>query len=389
AQPQLAVRFMTVKSKKELNRAVLVGGIFILIMTGVAFTVGSLSNVFFLQKEVVEGKLMAVSGVGEAPADWAWVVAKKERGINVNPDGSLKNPAIGPDEKSVPCILLHVDTLGVDEADTHLIYKGYGGAAAITPAAAIEGLEIGADPTSLVGQNVKIQPRATAYLRAIVKYKTTAGDGTDRVVYECQTSKIIPAYIRGAMPGWFGLIFLVTLLAAAMSTLSSQFHAVGTSIGRDVYEQITGRHGHGIGITRVGIILGIIVAVLFSYYMRSGYIIARATAIFFGLCGAAFLPAFIGGLFFKRMTKSAAVTSVVVGFLVSMFWLIFVKDKEARALGFCYALFEKHSLLLDKPNWAVVDPIVIALPISILVAIVVSLMTKPPSQEHLDKCFNK
>ncbi|MHC5088756.1 MAG: sodium:solute symporter family transporter, partial [Planctomycetota bacterium] len=253
----------------------------------------------------------------------------------------------------------------------------------------IEGLEIGADPTSLVGQNVKIQPRATAYLRAIVKYKTTAGDGTDRVVYECQTSKIIPAYIRGAMPGWFGLIFLVTLLAAAMSTLSSQFHAVGTSIGRDVYEQITGRHGHGIGITRVGIILGIIVAVLFSYYMRSGYIIARATAIFFGLCGAAFLPAFIGGLFFKRMTKSAAVTSVVVGFLVSMFWLIFVKDKEARALGFCYALFEKHSLLLDKPNWAVVDPIVIALPISILVAIVVSLMTKPPSQEHLDKCFNK
>ena len=48
AQPQLAVRFMTVKSKKELNRAVLVGGVFILIMTGVAFTVGPLSNLFFL-----------------------------------------------------------------------------------------------------------------------------------------------------------------------------------------------------------------------------------------------------------------------------------------------------------------------------------------------------
>jgi SSS family solute:Na+ symporter len=58
-------------------------------------------------------------------------------------------------------------------------------------------------------------------------------------------------------------------------------------------------------------------------------------------------------------------------------------------LGICYSLFEKHSLLLDKPNWSVVDPIVVALPISILVAIVVSLMTKPPSQEHLDKCFNK
>jgi SSS family solute:Na+ symporter len=47
AQPQLAVKFMTVKSDTSLNRATLVGGIFILAMTGVAFVVGSLSNVFF------------------------------------------------------------------------------------------------------------------------------------------------------------------------------------------------------------------------------------------------------------------------------------------------------------------------------------------------------
>lgn len=387
AQPQLAVRFMTVKSKKELNRAVLVGGVFILIMTGVAFTVGSLSNVYFLQTEVVEGTLKNVSGVGETPADWAWVIAKKERAINVKPDGSLVNPAIGPDEKSVPCVLLHVDTNGDDEANTHLIYKGYGGAAAITPAAVIEGLETGSDPTPMVGQKVKIQPKATAYMRGIVKYTVADAEGNDRVVYECQTSKIIPVFIGSAMPKWFGLIFLVTLLSAAMSTLSSQFHAVGTSIGRDVYEQVTGKHGHGIAITRIGIVIGIIVAVLFSYYIRSGYIIARATAIFFGLCASAFLPAFVGGLFWKRMTKPAAISSMVIGFLVTAFWLLFIKDKEARALGLCYKLFEKHSLLLDKPTWPVVDPIVIALPISILVAIVVTYLTKPPSKEHLDKCF--
>ncbi len=47
AQPQLSVRFMTVKSGRELNRAVLAGGIFILFMTGGAFTVGALSNVAF------------------------------------------------------------------------------------------------------------------------------------------------------------------------------------------------------------------------------------------------------------------------------------------------------------------------------------------------------
>src|SRR5665648_3259 len=47
SQPQLAVRFMTVKSNKELNRAVLIGGIFIFMMTGTAFILGALSNVYF------------------------------------------------------------------------------------------------------------------------------------------------------------------------------------------------------------------------------------------------------------------------------------------------------------------------------------------------------
>ncbi len=42
---------MTVKSTRELNRATLIGGIFILFMTGVAFVVGALSNVYFFQSQ--------------------------------------------------------------------------------------------------------------------------------------------------------------------------------------------------------------------------------------------------------------------------------------------------------------------------------------------------
>ena len=87
------------------------------------------------------------------------------------------------------------------------------------------------------------------------------------------------------------------------------------------------------------------------------------------------------------MTKAGAIWSMIIGFLVTAFWLLFIKDAEARAIGLCHHLFEKHSLLLDKPNWSVVDPIVVALPISLIVAIVVSLLSKPPSKEHLDKCF--
>ena len=61
AQPQLVVRFMTVKSRRELNRAVIVGGIFILIMTGVAFTVGALSNAYFAENgPALSGRVVKV-----------------------------------------------------------------------------------------------------------------------------------------------------------------------------------------------------------------------------------------------------------------------------------------------------------------------------------------
>ncbi len=386
AQPQLAVRFMTVKSKKELNRAVLIGGVFILIMTGVAFAVGSLSNLYFAQKEKVEGRLVSVSGVGDKPADWSWVVAKQERGLNLDKDGKLVVPFLGPDDKAVPCVLLHIDTDKNGEVDTHLVYKGYGKAAAVMPKAEIEGLTPGDDPTPMVGADVVVAPKATAFTRAVI---SKGVDETGRAMWAFNTGSIIPTFITAAMPGWFGLLFLLTLLAAAMSTLSSQFHASGTSIGRDVYEQITGRHGKSIGVTRIGVIIGIVIAVIISHYARGGYIIARATAIFFGLCASAFLPAFLGGLFFKRMTKAGAIWSMIIGFLVTAFWLLFIKDTEARAIGLCKAMFDKYSLLLDHPSWPVVDPIVVALPISIIVMIVVSMLTKKPSRKHLDMCFGK
>ncbi len=358
AQPQLVVRFMTVKSKRELNRAVLIGGIFILVMTGVAFTVGALSNLYFFDKEEVKGRLVAETVAGS-------VIVKRDKGINAAKDPSR------PDVIALPCHLLHIDTSGNGEADVHLIA---GSALPFMPKAEIS------PAVYAVGDALVVKPKATAYLRAVARN----ADGT----FECKTSLIIPLFIGSAMPRWFGTIFLLTLLAAAMSTLSSQFHTLGTSIGRDVYEQMVPGCQKGIVVTRVGIIVGIVIAVLISYFNKGeGYIIARATAIFFGLCAASFLPSFIGALYWRRVTRPAAIASMISGFAVMSFWLLFVKDAEARALGLCKALTGNYSLLLDKPNWAVVDPIVIALPVSALVLVVVTLLTKAPPKEHVDSCF--
>lgn len=381
AQPQLAVRFMTVKSKKQLNRGVLVGGVFILMMTGVAFTVGALSNVYFAKAEVIKGKVTEV--VTQAP-----VFIKKERGLA---------------PKAI-CTLLRIDVNNDGVPDTTVVAEGVNETAPdgkvtkpwakLMPKAEIADAATGAKMElavlqaglagELKGRELLIRPRASAFTRAVIR------QGED---WEFSSDSIIPIFINQAFPSWFGVVILVTLLAAAMSTLSSQFHTLGSAIGRDVFEQATGMHNRGVIVTRIGMILGIIIAVTFSLYARGGYIIPRATAIFFGLCASAFLPAFVGGLFFKRVTRPAAKASIFVGFLVTVFWLAFINDKEARALGLCYALLGKHSLLVNAagqataPNWPVVDQLFVALPVSLLTLVVVSLLTKRPGNEHLAKCF--
>ena len=46
--------------------------------------------------------------------------------------------------------------------------------------------------------------------------------------------KIIPYFINKAMPDWFAALFMLCILSASMSTLSSQFHTMGASVGSDI-----------------------------------------------------------------------------------------------------------------------------------------------------------
>jgi len=270
AQPQLVVRFMTVKSNRELNRAVASGGVFILMMAGVAYVVGSLSNVFFVR----DLGLTSVAAAG----------------------GVIDN--------------------------------------------------------------------------------------------------IIPLFLKTYLPSWFNTVFMLTLMSAAMSTLSSQYHVVGTSIGRDLFEKSLGIKGHTLTITRIGVVISILASALLAYVgnqlkMDIG-LIAQATAVFFGICAAAFLPVYIGALFVRRLSRKAAVISILTGSLSSAFWLFFVHGKNAATIGLCQLVFGKPHLFADTTlaKLAMVDPVVIAVPLSALALIVAGLLTRPDINEmHLEKCF--
>ncbi|MDD5602929.1 MAG: sodium:solute symporter family protein [Eubacteriales bacterium] len=273
AQPQLAVRFMTVRSDRELNRGVVSGGIFILMMTGVAFVVGALANVNFY-----------------------------------NETGKVAMLAAG---------------------------------------------------------------------------------GNDR---------IIPEYIAQFIPAWVGPLFLITMLAAAMSTLSSQFHTMGTAVGRDFYEKGLQKKGNSISITRIGLVIGILLSAVVAWLSGklevSMAVIATGTALFFGLCAASFLPAYISALYIRTMPKAAALWGMVCGFVTSAFWIFFIHEKEAASLQICRLITGKTSLVAGTAlkKLAMVDPIFIALPVSLIVTFALWLILRNNKKHAMDsalieKCF--
>ncbi|MBO4797417.1 MAG: sodium:solute symporter family protein, partial [Candidatus Methanomethylophilaceae archaeon] len=49
-QPQLAVRFMSAKSDRDLDKSLIIGSIFMMVIVGSAYTVGSLSNSYFFDQ---------------------------------------------------------------------------------------------------------------------------------------------------------------------------------------------------------------------------------------------------------------------------------------------------------------------------------------------------
>ena len=121
-------------------------------------------------------------------------------------------------------------------------------------------------------------------------------------------------------------------------------------------------------------------------------VIAKATAFFFGLCAATFLPVYFLGLYWKRMTRAAAVVSMLAGFLFSVLWLLFAFESVAKAVGLCQALFGKATLMADATpgsfaflmQW--LDPNLVALPLSFAVAVLVALVTRHDA-EHAEYCW--
>lgn len=186
--------------------------------------------------------------------------------------------------------------------------------------------------------------------------------------------KIIPLFINKAMPSWFGAFFLLCMLSASMSTLSAQFHTMGAAFGSDVIPQLRkNQQGHSTVLIRIGVLISILLSYIICYTL-SDSIIARGTALFMGVCAATFLPAYFCSLYWKGVTRQGALASLYVGAFTSLFAMLFLHKAEAAPVGLCRLLTGKD-VLIDLYPWFAIDPIIFALPFSILAILIVSYFT--------------
>jgi SSS family solute:Na+ symporter len=181
---------------------------------------------------------------------------------------------------------------------------------------------------------------------------------------------IIPLYINQAMPDLFIVVFMLTLLSAAMSTLASLYHAMGSALVCDVWSR--GRAcEHSVRSNQIGCVVMMVASVGLAFLMPES-IIARATAMFMGLCASAFLPIFAIAIMARRPDPIAAKASFIAGTFSWLFWTIFVHAAEAKPIGITQAVFGVPTLL--GAPWNVIDPLVIALPLSTLVIVMVQAL---------------
>ena len=188
--------------------------------------------------------------------------------------------------------------------------------------------------------------------------------------------KIIPLFINKAMPDWFGALFMLCILSASMSTLSALFHTMGAAFGADMFPKLGRRKNEN---STMGVRIGVLISILLSYiicYTLSAGIIARGTALFMGVCAVTFLPAYFCSLYWPKVTRQGAIASLFTGAFASMFAMLFLHKAEAVPVGLCKLLFGKE-VLVDVYPWFAIDPILFALPLSVVAIVSVSLLTQP------------
>ena len=175
------------------------------------------------------------------------------------------------------------------------------------------------------------------------------------------------------LPAWVIALVAAGGLAAALSTAAGLLLVISTSVSNDLVKKIfmpNISQKRELLIARISSFFAVIVAGYFG--INPPGFVAAVVALAFGLAAASFFPAMILGIFSKRINKEGAISGMIVGISLMLYYM---------------AKFKLGWLGPIPPSsewWFGISPEgfgSIAMLCNFLISIIVSYLTSPPPQK--------
>jgi cation/acetate symporter len=172
------------------------------------------------------------------------------------------------------------------------------------------------------------------------------------------------------LPNWVIALVAAGGLAAALSTAAGLLLVISASVSHDLIKKVINPQ-----ITEKGELFAARLSA-FGAVLVAGYFginppgfVAAVVALAFGLAAASFFPAIILGIFYKKMNKEGAISGMIAGTLLMLFYMCKYK------LGWFDAVIPSKS-----DWWFGISPEgfgSVAMCVNFIVSLVVSKFTKP------------
>jgi len=174
------------------------------------------------------------------------------------------------------------------------------------------------------------------------------------------------------LPNWVIALLAAGALAAALSTAAGLLLVISSSVSHDLIKKIIKPD-----VSEKGELIAARISAFFAVIM-AGYFginppgfVAAVVALAFGLAAASFFPAIVMGIFYKRMNKEGAISGMVSGLLLMLFYMT----------KFKFGWFGGGT---EADWWFGISPEgfgTLAMLVNFIVSLTVCHMTKEPSEE--------
>jgi cation/acetate symporter len=124
------------------------------------------------------------------------------------------------------------------------------------------------------------------------------------------------------LPNWIIALVAAGALAAALSTAAGLLLVISSSVSHDLIKKMINPNISEKGeliSARLSAVIAVCIAGYFG--INPPGFVAATVALAFGLAAASFFPAIILGIFYKKMNREGAVSGMIVGIMLMLFYM--------------------------------------------------------------------